>query len=334
MHSKVINPRQHGRLMYNNRGSCKGLITYLGHEAREQQQDTPFFGAEQQSASAEEVRTAIDKNTKGLRKQQEKFYSLVLSPSEEELKHLNNDPNKLREYTRQVMDNYAKNFKGKEGEVPLGRPLASSDLIWYATIHQERKEKEGEQKGTSKAGLHHHVHVIVSAKDRTGELRLNPRGHRSRFSIRDWQVQNGKSFQQMFSYEKSTLSNKLTQGMPPEQQQRHQQRIRDKIAHLNQYFVGSQKIAVDRALAIGQEKQYGKGFFFNLHRLTKQYHEGKLVNNPYQMLETGKDEKISFPERTLLHLGKGAQGMSQEAGEEEDSRKRKKQQGRFTQLER
>ncbi|MGB3850393.1 MAG: DUF5712 family protein [Tunicatimonas sp.] len=319
MHSKVINPRQHGRLMYINRGSCKGLLTYLGHEAREQQHDTQFFGEEQQSTSAEEVRAAIDKNTKELRKQQEKFYSLVLSPSEEEIKHMGNDPDKLRQYTRQVMDNYAENFKGKVGEMPTSRHLTSSDLIWYATIHQERKEKQGEQKGAAKVGLHQHVHIIVSAKDRSGELRLNPRGHRSRFSIRDWQVENGKSFQQMFSYEKPTVSNKLTQGMPPEQQERHQQRIRDRVVHLNQYFVGSQKIDVDRALDIGQEKQYGKGFFFNLHRLTKQYHEGKLVNNPYQVLETGKDEKISFPERTLLHLGKGAQGMSQEAGEEEES---------------
>ena len=54
------------------------------------------------------------------------------------------------------------------------------------------------------------------------------------------------------------------------------------------------------------------------------------MNDPYQVLETGKDEKISFPERTLLHLGKGAQGMSQEAGQEEDSRKRKKQKRRST----
>ena len=58
------------------------------------------------------------------------------------------------------------------------------------------------------------------------------------------------------------------------------------------------------------------------------------MNDPYRVLETGKDEKIIFPERTLLHLGKGADRMGQEAGEEEDSRKRKKQQQRSTQLER
>lgn len=325
MHTKVINPRQHGRLMYNNRGSCKGLVGYLGHEAREQQQDTQFFNQERQDVSAEEVHSAIDSNTKGLRKQQEKFYSLVLSPSEQELKHLNNDPDKLRGYTREVMDNYAGNFNPKEGETSRSKPLSSSDLVWYATIHQERKEKQGEQKGVSKTGLHQHVHIIVSAQDKTGQLRLNPRGRRSRFSIRDWQVKNGKTFQQTFGYEKPTVSDKLTRGMPPEQIQRHRQRIRDKVAHLNQYFVGTQKLDTDKALSIGQEQQYGKGFFFNLHRLTQQYQQGKFVNDPYRMLETGKDTQISFPERTLLHLGKGAQAVGQEMEEDEPGKRKKRQ---------
>ena len=139
----------------------------------------------------------------------------------------------------------------------------------------------------------------------------------------------------MFDYQKATTSEKLTQRMPPEQQERHRQRIRDKVTYLNQYFVGSRKIAVDKALSIGKEQQYGKGFFFNLHRLTKQYQEGKLVNDPYRMLETGKDEKISFPERTLLHLGKGAQavGQEQETGEDEPGKRRRKQQ-RQQQIER
>ena len=267
----------------------------------------------------------IDGNTKGLRKPQEKFYSLVLSPSEEELKHLKNDPKKLQQYTRQVMDNYAKNFTLK-AEEPF--PLLSSDLVWYATIHQQRKQQQGEEKGSNKAGLHQHVHIIVSAKDKTGEIRLNPRGRRSRFSIRDWQVQNGKTFQQMFSYQKPTLSDKLTQGMPSEQVQRHQQRIRDKVACLNQYFVGTQKLDADKVLAIGKEQQYGKGFFFKLHRLTERYHQGKSVNNPYHILQTGKDEEISLPEHVLLRLGKGAQEIGQGAENEELDKRRRRQQQR------
>ena len=174
MHSKVITPRQHGRLIFNNRGSCKALVTYLGHEAREQRQDTRFFNQERTDVSAEEVQKVVDGNSKGLRKQQEKFYSLVLSPSEEELKHLRNDPGKLRQYTHQVMENYARNFTFQRDGSSRAKQSSAPKLVWYATIHQERKEKEGTQKGTSKSGLHQHVHILVSAKDKTGELRLNP----------------------------------------------------------------------------------------------------------------------------------------------------------------
>ncbi len=329
MHSKIIDPRRHGRFVFANRGSCSKTVSYLGHEARERGSETVFFNQDRADVSAEEVRESIDSNAKGLRKQQEKFYSLVLSPSDAELLHISNDPVKLQAYTRQAMDNYARN-----ATLRGGGKLASSELLWYATIHEQRTEKEGEQKGAIKPGLHQHVHVLVGAQDRSQAHRINPKGRKGRFTFKDWQVENGKTFQRMFGYRDATTSPKLTAGMSEETQQRHQERIRYRINQLNQYFVGSQKIAVDRALAIGREKQYGRGFFFNLHRLTKQYHEGKLVNNPYQVLETGKDEKISFPERTLLHLGKGAQGMSQETGEEEDSRKRKKQHQRSTQIER
>ena len=312
MHSKVISPRQHGRLVYHNRGSCRSLVGYLGHEAKDQQTTPRFFNGERSNIASEEVRETIDQNAQGLRRQQEKFYSLVLSPSEQELQHLSSDPKKLRAFAVQTMHNYAQNFR-----LPDKRLVAASDLVWFATIHQERKYKEGAQRGSSKAGSHAHIHIIVSAQDRTQVVRLNPRGRRSRFFIRDWQVQNGKSFQQMFGYQKATTSKKLTEGMPLEQQERHQQRIRDKVTYLNQYFVGSHKIAVEKALSIGKEQQYGRGFFFNLHRLTKQYQEGKLVNDPYRIMETGKDEKVSFPERTLLHLGRGAQAVGQEADEED-----------------
>ena len=329
MHSKIIDPRRDGRFVFANRGSCSKTVSYLGHEAREQGKETAFFNQQRNDVTAEEVGNSIDGNTRGLRKQQEKFYSLVLSPSQAELEHIGSDPTKLQTYTRQVMANYAQNCKLKDGQA-----LRPSEVVWFATIHQERKEKEGEQKGTTKSGPHQHVHVLVSAQDRSGQHRLNPKGWKSRFTFKDWQVQNGKTFQRMFGYRDPTTSESLTAGMPEETKLRHQERIRYRITDLNEHFVGKQKIDVDTALSIGREQQYGKGFFFNLHRLTKQYQQGKLVNNPYQMLETGKDEKISFSERALLHLGKGAQAVGQEVSEDDELGKRKKKQQRQQQLER
>lgn len=122
----------------------------------------------------------IDQNAKGLRKEQEKFYSLVISPSQAELVHLKNDPTKLQEYTQAVMQNYAKNFNLKDDIQIL--PL---ELVWYATIHHDRTEKEGEQKRMVKKGHHTHVHILVSAQDRNRQHRLNPKGWKSRFIFKD-----------------------------------------------------------------------------------------------------------------------------------------------------
>jgi hypothetical protein len=285
----------------------------LGHEAREQDKEASFFNDEKSDIRAGQVKEVIDGNTKGLRKHQEKFYSLVLSPSPSELEHIGNDPQKLKSYTQQVMENYAGNFN-----LPNKKRLRSSDIIWFATFHEERKEKEGEQKGQTKNGNHTHIHILVSAKDKSGEHRLNPRGRKSHFTFKDWQVQNGKTFQQMFGYEKATISEKLTQGMPQEQVERHRERIRYRVEYLNQYFVGNQKVEVDKALSIAEEKQYGKGFFFNLYRLTQHYQQGKLVHDPYQVLEKGKEDKITYPERSISSFAKGIQKLGQETGEDEE----------------
>ncbi|WPP51768.1 DUF5712 family protein [Catalinimonas niigatensis] len=328
MHSKIIHPSRNGRFVFNNKGSSNKTVSYLGHEAKELDKETEFFNEEKTDIKAAQVKEAIDENTKGLRKGQEKFYSLVLSPSEDELQHLGNDPEKLKAYARAVMENYARNFK-----LAGSKPLSSSDLVWFATIHNERKEKEGEQKGQLKAGNHAHIHILVSAKNKSGEYRLNPKGRKNHFTFKDWQVQNGKTFQQMFGYEKSTISAKLTTGMSEETKLRHEERIRYRINHLNQYFTGSQKIDLDRALTIGKEQEYGKGFFFNLHRLTQNYQQGKPVINPYEVLQTGKDEKLNFPEKSIGSFAKSIQRLGQEAGEEEELLPERKKKRRHIEIE-
>ncbi len=320
MHSKIINPKQHGRFVFSNRGSCQKTVTYLGHEVDGQPGTAHFFNQEQEAITGEKVRQVIDSNAKGLRRNQEKFYSLVLSPSNEEIAHLQNDPQKLKAFTVQVMENYAHNFCFPHRPE---KKLTLADLHWFATIHQTRKEKKGAEKGPLKTGNQAHIHVLVSAQDQQRSLRLNPRSYRSRFSIRDWQRQNGQDFQRLFNYQKATVSKKLNRGMPAKTQLRHQARIREKVGYLNQYFMGHWKLDENTVLQLGEEQHYGKGFFFRLHHLIERYQQGKPVNDPYRMLETGKDVPRSLPELTLTKLGKQSQGMGVEV-EEDIAQKRKK----------
>jgi hypothetical protein len=66
----------------------------------------------------------------------------------------------MKAYTRDVMDEYAKNF---------GKELRGEDLLYYAKIHHNREEKEGM-----------HAHVIVSRKSKNNKIKLSPKtNHRS-----------------------------------------------------------------------------------------------------------------------------------------------------------
>jgi len=121
--------------IYSNAGSSNFLVNYPEHEAREEKQTDKAIFFDQHSAGidAGTVRERIDANVQGLQKGKPGFHSLVISPSQEELKHIDNDLKKLMAYTRQVMENYAANFTDKRQ-----RPLKSDDLVWFATVHRSR----------------------------------------------------------------------------------------------------------------------------------------------------------------------------------------------------
>ena len=137
MHIKIINPTKDGNKVYDNTGAVDQLVEYLQHEAKEEdREDEMFFNQRDDGISSEEVRSSINENTKGVRADQEKFFSIVISPSEEELAHIGNKDEALRDYVRQTMQNYAEGFNLKDG-----RQLQSDDLVWYATIHEDRQVK-------------------------------------------------------------------------------------------------------------------------------------------------------------------------------------------------
>ncbi|WP_206026019.1 DUF5712 family protein [Hymenobacter metallicola] len=112
MYVKLINPKTHGKAAYTNTGSSAQTLQYLQHEAVGEGQEATFFSAESNELSAAQLRQFIDSNVKGLRATKAKFYSLVLSPSEQELGHIGSDPEKLRAYTREVLRIKAQNFPG------------------------------------------------------------------------------------------------------------------------------------------------------------------------------------------------------------------------------
>ncbi len=167
----------------NNKGSSRELVHYLEKENRidSKQESELWFNHNGKRIEPYEVRNAIDGNIAKLCKADAKFFLVNISPSQKELKYLEESYGKkemnkqLRKYAEKVMDEYARNFK-REGI------SSAKDLMWFGKIEHHRyyghKDKEvlnGERKrGERKEGNQMHIQIIVSRKDATNRIKLSP----------------------------------------------------------------------------------------------------------------------------------------------------------------
>ncbi|KQR65338.1 DUF5712 family protein [Pedobacter sp. Leaf176] len=167
----------------NNRGSSRELVHYLEKENRiDEKKDLElWFNHSGKRIESYEVRSALDGNIAKLCKANAKFFLVNISPSQKELKYLEERYGKkemnqqLRKYAEKVMDEYARNFK-REGI------SSAKDLMWFGKIEHHRyysfKDKEvlnGERKrGERKEGDQMHIQIIVSRKDASNKIKLSP----------------------------------------------------------------------------------------------------------------------------------------------------------------
>ena len=179
----------------NNRGSCNLLINYLEKENQEKDllNQEMFFDQKNSDVSLYSRQAIIDNNKGKLGKDETKFYMISVNPSKDELRHISKSVSgrdiknisqlttselkhyqeALKDYTRRVMDDYAKNFnKGLTGE----------NLVYFGKVEHCRyygrdsvEVKEGLFKaGEQKEGLQTHVHIVVSRMDESKKIRLSP----------------------------------------------------------------------------------------------------------------------------------------------------------------
>ncbi len=198
-----------------NKGGCANLVTYLQKEDREV--DTlqkGFFNQFEDHIPGAIVEKAIDANKGRLGKDETKFYMITVNPSQDEIKHIGGDPDKLKSYANDLMDEYAKNFNRV---YPDGKPLSGKDIMYFAKVEHERTYKFGERRhretlqhnakvkkeiikhlgdpqkkaalekqyirnskgtpileGAKKDGNNMHVHIIVSRYDYEQKFKLSP----------------------------------------------------------------------------------------------------------------------------------------------------------------
>jgi hypothetical protein len=167
-----------GKGLSQRSGSSGGLVAYLEKEVQGQ-----WFSLDREDVPAAEVTQTLDRNKRNLNRDADKYYQVILAPSQAELRHIGSDPEKLRDYTRAAMEQYAANF---------GKGIEGKDLVYFAKVEHERTTGPADravqlgevEKSQAKPGDQTHIHVLVSRTEnlaryterkKSGELdRKNP----------------------------------------------------------------------------------------------------------------------------------------------------------------
>ena len=215
-----------------------------------------FFTASEINISTIDVISSIDNNKRKLGANDAKYFAPTISFSENELNHiaflatgkkevtsileLNSSElekfnDLIREYGRKAMDNYALNFNRQDKGIKTG-----ADLVYFGKIEHFRKFKGTDKEvvdgkeisGQYKKGLQSHIHIIVSRKDKTQQLKLSPTCNEKQtnrkignneyqvgFDRVKWINSNEKIFDEHFNYKRKELEkfenqNILKNGSP------------------------------------------------------------------------------------------------------------------------
>ena len=161
----IVKVQGGGAGTYANTGTSEGVVNYLQHEDAQRMQEgrqvEHFFNQTENKVKPQEVTSRIDNNRKGLKAKEAKFYVITVAPSAKELAKMGATKQEqaaaMREYIRrEVMPRYAEGFN---------KGLKADDLVYYAKIHHERDERDGEDL---------HAHIIVSHKTRNNGKAISP----------------------------------------------------------------------------------------------------------------------------------------------------------------
>lgn len=223
MNIKIQNKGKDG--LSNAKGSCAQLANYINHEDEERlsngKEALPYKTPSGLEVSTEEVINKIDRNHAHMSKKEDKFYHMVISPSQEEIKAMGSTEEEqyksAAKYMTAISNAYAQNFNREEIK-------SGDDILLYWKPHFTRGDNDE---------LQLHIHAIVShrSKGREGRsIRLSPLSNNRHPSEnknnggfdRDQFVRKSeKIFDKLFKYERQVAetyeyNNAMAHGSPEE----------------------------------------------------------------------------------------------------------------------
>ncbi len=262
--------------------SVADFVSYLEKENEGKSIDETeyFFNQYGEEISSSEVVKEIDGNTSKLKKTEPKFYSITVNPSQYELKRLQNHSEELKQYTREVMKDYAKAFNREID----GRPITVDDIIkYYAKIEHQRTYK-----GTDKA-------IKENAPFYGNIVRLKNEIQRIKGGELKGSIQ--KKLEQIKQFEKDApyqLNGKMiVQGMAKEGSQSHIHIIVSRKDITNKYSLSpGSKYKASEVVMNGKivKRGFDRDDFFSASEKTFD----KLFNYKRNYVETYKARKVSI----------------------------------------
>lgn len=274
----------------------------------------------------------------------------------------------LQEYAKKAMDEYALNFKreGIESGADLvwfGRVEENRywDRSYYSVRHNEnairkieRAKSKGDMQevkklesslyyesefrkggkkipvraGMAKSGLHHHIHIIVSRRDREQRYKLSPeskgRGNdahqvggktcRAGFDRNRFNVRCEQSFDEMFGYRRHFYemyeSRKLLQQDPAEYEKQRRafyaEFYKDENRRMRERW-----LALQRNSRMGGEFDPSRALLFPIHRIA--YEAGlrqiESIKRPYRNLGSGVMDAVKLSRQHLRGRELAEQGL-------------------------
>ena len=283
MITKLDNPSKGESKDYNNKSSASRLSNYLTGNEEKIDKDDLFFNQKESNITKKTLVELLDKNVKGLTKDDHKFFSISINFSQEELEHIGNSKEKIKEFTIKAMENYASSLKGN---------ITIDDLVWGAIIHEKRfiTEKEAYldknkvlKAGNEKPGLQSHVHIIISANT-TEQKKINALTAKNKvarnFNLRSFQYQNQISFDKSFNYKKGLILFEKYQV----------NKISKRVEGLYKKGI---VVNTESIVQAGKKMNWDHSFYTNYNSALKLEFKGTKIDNLQDFILLGKEDYLA-----------------------------------------
>jgi hypothetical protein len=202
-----------------NSGSSAAFCNYMEKEdtLKQEQGEQPekWFSQERDECKKSEVRASIDSDHQGIRKEEGKFNTGSINPTEEEWKALGKTEEERKEnFKAWIQEDFSKEFAGnfhkkdtKGNPIPIEADNVKiyykvEDNRYYKGTDEEVKNKEHKQ-GEVKEGFNVHCHFIVARKTEDGQNRISPTtNNKKEFSRDELKTKTEQSFDKRTGYER------------------------------------------------------------------------------------------------------------------------------------